>query len=157
MAQVSAALAGNVPASATRTNRNAARKIMCAYQALTRPCRSVRPDALELRPRRGLHRHELGSDLGFDFLGELRTRLQEFTRVVLALANALALVAVPGARLLDDALRRTHVDDLAFARNAHAVHDFELGLAERRRHLVLDHLHAGLVADDFFAILDGPD
>src|SRR6185369_4873545 len=73
------------------------------------------------------------------------------------LANALAFVAVPGSRLLDDALGRTHVDDLAFARNSEAVHDFELGLAERRSHLVLHHFHAGLVADHFFARLDRAD
>ena len=49
------------------------------------------------------------------------------------------------------------LDDLAFVRNALPVHDLELGLAERRRDLVLDHLDARLVADHFFAILDGAD
>src|SRR5688500_13429054 len=98
----------------------------------------VSANALELGPRR-LHGHELRADLGLDFLRELRTRLQEFARIVLALADALALVAVPRARLLDDALRGTQVDDLAFAGDAEAVHDFELGLAERRGDLVLHH------------------
>src|SRR5665213_1133193 len=83
--------------------------------------------------------------------------LQESPDIVLALANALALVAVPGAGLVDNALLAAQVDDLALAGDADAVHDFELGLAERRGDLVLDHLHAGHVADHFFAILDRTD
>src|SRR5688572_30838439 len=117
---------------------------------------SVGANALELRTRR-LHRYQLGADLVFDFLGNLRTSLQEIASVVLALADALTVVAVPGTGLLDDALGRAHVDDFAFARNAEPVHDFELGLTERRRDLVLDHFDARLVADDFFARLDGAD
>src|SRR5690606_32124570 len=39
--------------------------------------------------------------------------------------------------------------------DALAVEDVELGLLERRRDLVLDHLDAGLVADDLVALLDG--
>jgi hypothetical protein len=41
--------------------------------------------------------------------------------------------------------------------DALAVHDVELDLAERRRDLVLDDLHAGLVADDLVALLDRAD
>src|SRR5690606_22244990 len=77
--------------------------------------------------------------------------------VFLALADALALVAVPGAGLVDDALGSPEVDDLALAGNARAIHDLELRLAEWRGDLVLDHLHAGLVAHHFFAVLDGAD
>ena len=51
-----------------------------------------------------LDRQELDADLGFDVLGHLGVFLQEVARVVLALADALALVAVPGAGLLDDAV-----------------------------------------------------
>ncbi len=40
------------------------------------------------------------------------------------------------------------IDHVARARDALAVEDVELDLAERRRHLVLDHLHARAVADD---------
>src|SRR4051812_24755410 len=116
----------------------------------------IAADALQLRTLR-LHGQQLRADLLFDFLRELRTLLEEFAGIVLALADALALVAVPGAGLLDDALGRAHVDDLALTRNALAVHDFEFGFAERRRHLVLHHLHARLVADDFLAVLDGTD
>src|SRR5262245_13869790 len=107
-----------------------------------RVARSVVPaDALELRPLR-LGRQQLGANLVFDFLGEFGTGPEEFPGVVLALANTLAVVAVPGSRLLDDALGRTHVDDLALTRNTEPVHDLEFGLAERRRDLVLHHLHA---------------
>ena len=49
------------------------------------------------------------------------------------------------------------LDDLALAGDALAVHDLELRLAERRRHLVLHHLDAGHVADDFLAVLDRAD
>ena len=38
-----------------------------------------------------------------------------------------------------------------------AVHDVELDLLEGRGDLVLDHLHAGLVADHFVAVLDRAD
>ena len=38
-----------------------------------------------------------------------------------------------------------------------AVHDVELDDLERRRDLVLDHLHPGLVADDVVPVLDPAD
>ena len=79
---------------------------------------------------------------------------QVLADVVLALADALAVVAVPGAALLHDVGRGPEVDDLAFARDALAVEDVEFSGAERRRHLVLDDLDLGLVADDFLALLD---
>src|SRR5206468_196114 len=82
---------------------------------------------------------------------------QELAGIVLALTDALALVAVPGTGLLDDALGRAHVDDFALTRDALAVHDFEFGFAKRRSDLVLHDLHARLVADHFLAILDGAD
>ena len=83
--------------------------------------------------------------------------LQELAGVLAALADALALVAVPGAALLDDVLRHAEIDQIAFFRDAFAVDDVELGFAERRRHLVLDDLHLGAVADHDLAILDGGD
>src|SRR5207247_10758407 len=78
-------------------------------------------------------------------------------RVVLALADAAALVGVPGARLFDDPERAAELDDLAFARDALPVHDLELRLPERRRDLVLHHLDARHVAGDFLAVLDRTD
>src|SRR5690606_39671160 len=82
---------------------------------------------------------------------------QECARVFLTLSDTLAVVAVPGARLLDEAVLHAHVDDLADAGDSLAVHDLELGLAERRRDLVLDDLHSRLVADDLIAALERAD
>src|SRR5206468_7063574 len=46
------------------------------------------------------------------------------------------------------------IEDLTDLGNAFAIHDVELDLPERRRDLVLDHLHPRRVADDVVAILD---
>ena len=46
------------------------------------------------------------------------------------------------------------VDEAALARDADAVEDVELGLLERRRHLVLDDLDARAVADRLGAVLE---
>src|SRR6202008_1189710 len=83
--------------------------------------------------------------------------LQVRARIVLALPDAVALVGIPGAGLLDDALGGAELDDLPLAGDPLAVHDLELRLAEGRRHLVLHHLDAGHVADDLIAVLDGAD
>ena len=80
-----------------------------------------------------LYRQELGADLAFDVARHLGMFLEKGARIVLALADALALVAVPGAGLLDDAVSLRQVDDLAFAGDAFVVHEVEFGLAERRR------------------------
>src|SRR5690606_4355616 len=79
------------------------------------------------------------------------------TRVLSALADARALVGVPGAALLDDVRVRAHVDELPELVDALPVEDVELRLAERRRELVLHHLHAGAVADGDVPLLDGAD
>src|SRR4029077_2730636 len=76
-------------------------------------------------------------------------------RVLAALADALAPEGVPGAGLLDDALLRRDVDELALFRDAGAVEDVELRLAKRRRDLVLHDLHLGAAADHLVAVLDG--
>src|SRR5688572_30179177 len=78
------------------------------------------------------HRHELRADLLLDLTRNGLVVAQELARIVLALADALALVAVPGAGFFDDAVRASELDDLAFAGDALPVHDFELGFAERR-------------------------
>src|SRR5690242_694844 len=78
-------------------------------------------------------------------------------RVVLALPDPLAVVAVPGAGFLDEVVVDAELDQLAFARGALAVEDLELGLPERRGDLVLDDLDARLGADDFLAALDRAD
>ena len=103
----------------------------------------------------GQQRHaERLAHLVLDLARELGVLAQELARVVLALADLLAVVGVPGAGLVDDAGVDAQVDDLALAADALAVEDVELGRLERRRDLVLDDLDLGLVADDLVALLD---
>src|SRR5690606_24798691 len=83
--------------------------------------------------------------------------LQKLDHVGLALADLVALVAVPGAGLVDETLLDPHVHHLPEAVDALAIEDLELTLPEGRRHLVLDHLDPGLVADHFLALLDRAD
>jgi hypothetical protein len=49
------------------------------------------------------------------------------------------------------------IDQFAGLGDALAIHDVELDLLEGRRHLVLDHLDPGLVADHLVAVLDRAD
>src|SRR6202022_3919160 len=49
------------------------------------------------------------------------------------------------------------IDKFAGLGDALAVHDVELDLLEGRRHLVLDHFHTRLYADNLVAILDCAD
>src|SRR4051812_15254314 len=77
--------------------------------------------------------------------------------VLAALADALAVIGEPRARLLDHAGLVAEIDQLAGLADAFAVHDVELDDLERRRDLVLDHLDPGLVADHVVAVLDRAD
>ena len=61
------------------------------------------------------------------------------------------------ARLRDDVVLDPEVQDAARRRDAAAELDVELGLAERRRDLVLDDLDADAVADGLGALLEGLD
>src|SRR5215813_2674697 len=97
------------------------------------------------------------ADRGLDLVADVRVALEEILRVLATLADALAVVGEPGARLLDHAGLDAEVDDLAHLGDALAVHDVELDLLERRRQLVLHHLDAGLVADHLVALLDHAD
>src|SRR5205823_13934534 len=74
--------------------------------------------------------------------------------VVAALAQALVAVREERAGLLDDVVLEAQVDQAALGRDALPILDVELGLAEWRRHLVLDDLHAHPVADGFDALLE---
>src|SRR3712207_9404692 len=49
------------------------------------------------------------------------------------------------------------VEQAALPADPHPVEDVELGLLERRRHLVLDHLDTRPVADHLLAVLEGLD
>ena len=73
------------------------------------------------------------------------------------LADALAVIGEPGARLLDHAGLDPEIDELAGLGDARPIHDVELDLLERRSKLVLHHFDAGLVADHLLALLDGSD
>src|SRR5262249_59121980 len=77
--------------------------------------------------------------------------------VLAALADALAIEGEPGARLLDDPGLDPEIDQFSRLGDALAIHDVEFDLFERGRYLVLDHLHACLVADHLLALLDGAD
>src|ERR1041384_7211570 len=107
--------------------------------------------------RRGAGGAGLLADLALDLARQRRVFLQEVARVVLALAEPVAVVDVPGARLLQHAVQHADLQHLALARDAVAVEDVELGVPERRRHLVLHHLDAGLGADHLVALLDRAD
>src|SRR5678816_3719022 len=102
-------------------------------------------------------RRQQRAQLVLDVLGDSRVVLQVLARVVLALADAFAAVAVPGAGLVDDLVVAAHVDQFALTADALAVEDLGDDLLERRRELVLDDLDARLVADDFLALLDRAD
>src|SRR5262249_52132044 len=63
-------------------------------------------------------------------------------------------MAVVAATLLNDVVFNAQIDQVALAADTAVVHQVELGLAERRRHLVLDHAHLGPRADRYIAVLD---
>src|SRR5258705_327846 len=100
---------------------------------------------------------ELLADLRLDLGGELRVFLQEIAGVVLALADAVLLVLVPGTGFVDHAAADAELQNLALEGHPFAVENIEERLAERRRDLVLHHLHAGLGADHLVAALDAAD
>ena len=86
--------------------------------------------------------------------GDLGMLLEIRLGVLAPLADALAVVGEPRAGFLDHAGAHAEVEQLAGLGDALAVHDVELDHPERRRHLVLDHLDPGLVADHLVAVLD---
>src|ERR1700677_3899502 len=79
---------------------------------------------------------------------------EKTTNILSALANALACVAIPGPRLLNDVLRHRKVEHIAFAGDAFAIQDVKLSFAERRGDFVLDHLDLGAGTDHHVAFLD---
>src|SRR6266511_3423035 len=78
---------------------------------------------------------------------------EELLGVLPPLAELVTLVGEPGPALLDDLLGDAHVDQAALLGDALAVDDVELGQAERRGQLVLDHLHADPGSDHLAAVL----
>src|SRR4029453_14149176 len=96
-----------------------------------------------------------------DALGDLDHDLgglaQEELGVLPALAELLAVVRVPGPRLLHEAQVDADVEQRALAADALAVHDVELALLEGRGALFLHALDTGAVAPHLDAVLDGLD
>ena len=115
-------------------------------------CRRRRQD--RRRPSKPRRLPLSSADRILDPLGDVWIFLEVDLGVLAALADPNAVVAEPGARLLDQPGLDSEVEDFADLANAFAVHDVELDLLERRRDLVLDYLHAGRIADDVVAILD---
>src|SRR5262249_62221389 len=83
---------------------------------------------------------ELLLDPLLDLVGQVRVVPQEVASVLLTLAELVALVGVPGARLAHDPLFHAEVDQAAFAADPDAVEDVELGHLERRGQLCFRYL-----------------
>src|SRR5205823_1384102 len=83
--------------------------------------------------------------------------LQSLLRVLATLAESLALVREPRTTLFNYAIVRREIEQVAFLRNAFAVHDVELGLAERRRDFVFRDFHFRAIADHAIGVLDRAD
>src|SRR5689334_9030667 len=97
---------------------------------------------------------ELAPDALFDRAADIGIVFEELLGVLAALTETLAGVGKPRPALFDDPLLDREIDQIAFARDALAIHHVELGFAERGRDLVLHDLHARAPADDLIAILD---
>src|SRR5207237_9040189 len=96
-------------------------------------------------------------DLRFDAPRHLAVLHQKLFGVFAPLTDAYALVGKPGAGFLDNTRAHAEIDQLADFRNACAIDDVKFDFLERRRDLVLYHLHARLIADHFIAVLDCTD
>src|SRR5215212_10562684 len=102
----------------------------------------------------------VGLDLRQDLLRHVRMLAQERGRILPPLAEPLVAEAEVRARLGDDLSIEPRVEHRAFPGDSRAVDDVELGLLERRRDLVLDHLDPDAVAvglDAFLERLDPAD
>src|SRR5215217_2542433 len=92
------------------------------------------------------------ADLALDLGRNLGIVLQEALGVLATLAEALAVIREPSARLFDHVGLHPKIDEFTHLGDPLAEHDVELDLLERRSNLVLDHLHANLIADRLIAI-----
>src|SRR6202035_4246878 len=92
-----------------------------------------------------------------NLVSHLLIGFQERFGVFPPLAQPYAVERKPGARLLHHAGLDAKVDQFTRLGHAFAIHDVELNLLERRRHLVLDHLDPRLVADHLLTLLDRAD
>src|SRR5690348_12385270 len=129
--------------------------------AVLHPGYDLRLDFLGIFGRGDTARTRSGQQLGaqgfIQLLRRGRVVLEILTGIFLALPDALATVAVPRARFLDQVVDDAQFDQLALPGGALAVQDFELRLPEGRRDLVLDHFDAGLRTDYLLALLHRAD
>src|SRR5205814_980739 len=102
----------------------------------------------------GAGRQAARAHLGVDLGGNVGMLAQELFRVLAALPDARLAVIDPRAGFVEHAHRDAHVEEPAFARDALAREDLDLGDAEWRSDLVLDDLHLHATADDNIALLD---
>src|SRR5439155_13668310 len=102
-------------------------------------------------------RADVGLDAPEDPLHDVRMLAQERDRVLASLAQPLVAEAKVRTGLLDDLALDPAVEDRALPGDAAPVDDVELGLLERRCHLVLHHLDTDAVSDRLDALLEGLD
>src|SRR5271166_4923495 len=86
-------------------------------------------------------------DLLFDFRRDRGVLLQERLRLLAALTETVLTVGVMRARLGHHLVPHGEIEQAACRGDAPAVLDIELGLPERRGHLVLDDLYPHTVTD----------
>src|SRR6476619_1695170 len=98
-----------------------------------------------------------GADLGLELARDLRVLGEELFGVVAPLTEAGLAVGEERARFLHQVVLDAEVEQAALARDADAVLDVELGLAEGRGDLVLDDLDPHPVADRLGSFLEGLD
>src|SRR5690606_18766244 len=94
------------------------------------------------------------TDGSFDLVRHVRILLEELLGILAALPDALAAIGEPRPCLLHDPGLHAEINQFACLGDTLAIHDVEFDLLEGRRDLVLHHLHAGLVAHHFLALLD---
>ena len=92
--------------------------------------------------------------IAVDFTHQIGVLAQVIFGILASLADADIAVGEECAALLDDFELGRQIENITGLGDALVEHDVELGSAERRRHLVLDHLDAGAIADHFVADLD---
>src|ERR1041385_3993462 len=93
----------------------------------------------------------------FDPAAVIRVLLQELARIFPALAETSALEREPRAALFDNILIDGKIQDVAFARDAFAIHDVEFSFTKRRSNFVLNNLRLRPATDNVLTVLDGGD
>src|ERR1035438_3777425 len=97
---------------------------LCTRSLRRNDCRSPR--------RRDRSQSQRFAHFGTELRHRVFVFLQEGTRILASLPDALSFVAEPRARLLQDILRHRQIEQVAFARNPFAIKNVELGFAKRR-------------------------